>query len=161
MNGKIPVGILGATGMVGQQFVKFLQNHPWFEIDLAGRERPLGRQALSRSHQLATGWRDARERATIPVEECKPGNAPRLVFSAMDASVATEIEQDFRAGRPRGRLQFAQPSHGAGCSAADSRNESGSSEDHSATSSAGAAGRGRSRPIRIAPRWCWPWRSRR
>jgi aspartate-semialdehyde dehydrogenase len=33
--------------------------------------------------------------AGLPVEECKPGNAPRLLFSAMDASVATEIERAF------------------------------------------------------------------
>jgi aspartate-semialdehyde dehydrogenase len=33
--------------------------------------------------------------ATLSVEECKPGNAPRLLFSAMDASVATEIERAF------------------------------------------------------------------
>jgi len=31
MQPKIEVGILGATGMVGQQFAKFLQGHPWFE----------------------------------------------------------------------------------------------------------------------------------
>ena len=32
MEEKIPVGILGATGMVGQNYVKLLQNHPWFKI---------------------------------------------------------------------------------------------------------------------------------
>ena len=97
MNGqKIEVGILGATGMVGQHFVKFLAGPSLVRSDLAGRERPLGRQAVSRSHQLAPGRRDARLRCDhLAVEECKPGNAPRLVFSAMDASVATEIEQAF------------------------------------------------------------------
>jgi len=60
MEPKISVGILGATGMVGQHFVKFLQNHPWFEISwLAASDRSAG----------------------------KP--------SAMDASVATEIEREF------------------------------------------------------------------
>ncbi len=63
---------------------------------LAGRERSLGRQAVSRSYQLAAGRRDAAGMSRIiKVEECKPGNAPRLVFSSMDASVATEIEQAF------------------------------------------------------------------
>ena len=33
---RIPIGILGATGMVGQHFVKFLQNHPWFDIAWLG-----------------------------------------------------------------------------------------------------------------------------
>jgi aspartate-semialdehyde dehydrogenase len=93
---KIPVGILGATGMVGQHFVKFLQNHPWFEIAwLAASDRSAGKP-----YREATSWRlDGLMPHTvepIKVEECKPGNgAPRLVFSAMDASVATEIERAF------------------------------------------------------------------
>src|SRR3989338_3199164 len=41
---KIPVGILGATGMVGQRFIGLLQNHPWFEIVvLAASERSAGK----------------------------------------------------------------------------------------------------------------------
>ncbi len=51
--------------------------------------------------------------ADLVVEECKPGNAPRLLFSAMDASVATEIERAFAAGRPRGGLELEEPPHGA------------------------------------------------
>ena len=38
----IEVGILGATGMVGQQFIALLANHPWFKVDVARRERALG-----------------------------------------------------------------------------------------------------------------------
>jgi len=30
MSEKLRVGILGATGMVGQRFIKLLDNHPWF-----------------------------------------------------------------------------------------------------------------------------------
>ena len=33
---RIPIGILGATGMVGQNFIKFLQGHPWFDIAWLG-----------------------------------------------------------------------------------------------------------------------------
>ncbi len=33
MNPKIKVGVLGATGAVGQRFIQMLQGHPWFEID--------------------------------------------------------------------------------------------------------------------------------
>jgi aspartate-semialdehyde dehydrogenase len=96
---RIEVGILGATGMVGQHFIKFLQGHPWFEITwLGASDRSAGKPYCE-----ATSWR---LNGTMPpkvegttVDECKPGNAPRLVFSAMDASVATEIEQAFaRAG---------------------------------------------------------------
>jgi len=92
---RIPVGILGATGMVGQQFVKFLQNHPWFDIAwMAASDRSAGK-----AYCEATSWRlDGAMPAAVRnlrVNECKPVNAPRLVFSAMDASVATEIEREF------------------------------------------------------------------
>ncbi|HXA65853.1 MAG TPA: aspartate-semialdehyde dehydrogenase [Bryobacteraceae bacterium] len=92
---RIEIGILGATGMVGQQFVKFLQNHPWFEITWLGASD----RSAGKTYREATSWRlDGTMPANvqnIKVEDCKPGNAPRLVFSSMDASVATEIEQAF------------------------------------------------------------------
>jgi len=96
METRIPVGILGATGMVGQHFVKFLQNHPWFEIAwVAASDRSAGKP-----YREATAWRlDGLMPSGVEqmkVDECKTGNgAPRLVFSAMDASVATEIERAF------------------------------------------------------------------
>ncbi len=41
---KIPVGILGATGMVGQRFIQLLESHPWFEVAwLAASERSYGK----------------------------------------------------------------------------------------------------------------------
>ena len=92
---RIPVGILGATGMVGQQFVKFLQNHPWFEIAWMGASD----RSAGKPYREATGWRlDGAMPADVwnmEVHECKPANAPRLMFSSMDASVATEIEREF------------------------------------------------------------------
>ncbi len=92
---RIPVGILGATGMVGQHFVKFLQNHPWFDLTWLGASD----RSAGKPYSEATTWRlDGVMPAAVAsykVEECKPGNAPRLVFSATDASVATEIEQAF------------------------------------------------------------------
>ena len=96
MNGpRIEVGILGATGMVGQQFMKFLQNHPWFEITWLGASD----RSAGKTYREATSWRlDGVMPANVEalkVQDCKPGNAPRLVFSSMDASVATEIEQAF------------------------------------------------------------------
>jgi aspartate-semialdehyde dehydrogenase len=96
---RIEVGILGATGMVGQQFVRFLEGHPWFDLTWIGASD----RSAGRKYREATKWRlaaDAPESvARLTVEECKPGSAPRLVFSAMDASVATEIEREFaRAG---------------------------------------------------------------
>jgi aspartate-semialdehyde dehydrogenase len=95
METRIEVGILGATGMVGQHFVKFLQGHPWFNLKwLGASDRSAGKK-----YRDAMKWHLAGavpdEVAEQTVEESKPGNAPRLLFSAMDASVATEIERAF------------------------------------------------------------------
>ncbi|MFN3322106.1 MAG: aspartate-semialdehyde dehydrogenase [Bryobacteraceae bacterium] len=101
MQQKIPVGILGATGMVGQHFVKFLQGHPWFEITWLGASD----RSAGKPYSEATSWRldgpMPESVANLPVYECRPSDdAPRLVFSATDSSVATEIEQAFaRSGR--------------------------------------------------------------
>ena len=86
---------MGATGMVGQHFVKFLQGHPWFNLTwLGASDRSAGKK-----YKDAADWRLAgvapEAIADSTVEECTPGNAPKLLFSAMDASVATEIEQAF------------------------------------------------------------------
>jgi len=93
--GKIEVGVLGATGMVGQNFIKFLQGHPWFQITwLGASDRSVGKR-----YAEVTAWRLSGEMPEavrdLMVEECRPGNAPRLLFSAMDASVATDIERAF------------------------------------------------------------------
>jgi aspartate-semialdehyde dehydrogenase len=102
MNGnRIPVGILGATGMVGQQFVNFLQNHPWFDIVWMGAsDRSAGKPYCeATSWRLAGAMPDAVRQ--LKVHECRPLSsdgevaAPRLMFSSMDASVATEIEREF------------------------------------------------------------------
>jgi len=95
MQTKIPVGILGATGMVGQHFVKFLQNHPWFELTWVGASD----RSAGKKYGEATSWRleGAMPEAVagLTVRDCKPGDAPKVMFSAMDASVATEIERAF------------------------------------------------------------------
>ena len=96
---KIPVGVLGATGMVGQHFVRFLRNHPLFELTWVGASD----RSSGKKYRDATAWRldgtMPEATADLTVEACQPGNAPKLVFSATDASVATEIEQAFaRAG---------------------------------------------------------------
>ena len=95
MERRIDVGVLGATGMVGQQFVLQLANHPWFRLAwLGASERSAGQR-----YGDAAPWRlptpPSREIADMRVEAAQPGNAPELVFSAMDASVAGAIEQAF------------------------------------------------------------------
>ncbi len=94
---KIKVGILGATGTVGQRFVQLLENHPWFEVsELAASEKSAGK---TYEEAIEGRWKIS---ADIPsyarkmkVKECKPNLNCKLVFSALDASIATEIEQDF------------------------------------------------------------------
>jgi aspartate-semialdehyde dehydrogenase len=92
---RIPVGILGATGMVGQSFVQFLQGHPWFEVTFLGASD----RSAGKAYAEATAWRLSGAMpasvASMVVQECKPDGAPAIVFSAMDASVATEIERAF------------------------------------------------------------------
>jgi len=45
MKKKIPVGVLAATGSVGQRFIQLLDNHPWFEVvALSASERSQGRK---------------------------------------------------------------------------------------------------------------------
>jgi aspartate-semialdehyde dehydrogenase len=99
MANKIPVGVLGATGAVGQKFIKLLENHPWFELtELAASDRSAGK-----SYKDAAIWR---QYTPIPdqvkdrvVKPCEPGLACRVVFSGLDSSVAGEVEEDFaRAG---------------------------------------------------------------
>ena len=92
---RIQVGVLGATGMVGQEFVSFLQNHPWFDLVWLGASD----RSAGKPYHEATSWRLGGECPPyvrdIVVTECKPAGAPKLVFSATDASVATEIERAF------------------------------------------------------------------
>jgi aspartate-semialdehyde dehydrogenase len=94
---QLDVGILGATGVVGQRFVSRLAQHPWFRPTwLAASERSEGRP-----YRAAAPWRLNEpipdEVASKHLESCVPGRGPRVVFSALDASVAGEIEQAFAA----------------------------------------------------------------
>jgi aspartate-semialdehyde dehydrogenase len=96
MQTRIEVGVLGATGMVGQHFIRFLQGHPWFDLTwLGASDRSAGKK-----YRDAMTWHLGAVPETVAgrtVDECKPGSAPRLLFSAMDAGVATEIERAFAA----------------------------------------------------------------
>ena len=91
----IPVGILGATGMVGQQFIALLANHPWFKVEWLGASQ----RSEGKAYHAAAAWRlpgrPPDDVANRTVEAAAPGHAPRLVFSGLDASVAGEIETAF------------------------------------------------------------------
>src|ERR1700751_2228312 len=95
MSNKIPVGILGATGIVGQRFVQMLEHHPWFEVAwLAASDRSEGR-----AYGEAARWRlktAIPERvAKMVVSPAKPEGAPKVIFAALDASIAAEMEPAF------------------------------------------------------------------
>ncbi len=96
MNEKTKVAILGATGSVGQKFIELLIDHPWFEIaELAASERSAGK-----NYGDATNWvmhtplpdyiRDMKVVKSDPQLV-----SSKVIFSAMDASVAGPIEEDF------------------------------------------------------------------
>ena len=92
---RIDVGVLGATGMVGQQFIMQLAEHPWFRpVWLAASERSEGR-----SYADAAAWHldgaPPESVAAQRVEACTPGRGPRLMFSALDANAAKDIEPAF------------------------------------------------------------------
>jgi aspartate-semialdehyde dehydrogenase len=94
---KIKVGVLGATGTVGQRFIQLLDGHPWFEIsDLAASERSAGRsygESMIGRWKLETPiptWAEGME-----IKECTPGLDCSVVFSAMDSSVAGPVEEAF------------------------------------------------------------------
>jgi aspartate-semialdehyde dehydrogenase len=94
-NQKIPVGILGATGSVGQKFIELLANHPWFEITaLAASER-----SSERPYREAVNWfmptPIPSNFAHLPVQRCEPDLDCKIVFSGLDSSVAGAIEIKF------------------------------------------------------------------
>ncbi|HWF85763.1 MAG TPA: aspartate-semialdehyde dehydrogenase [Vicinamibacterales bacterium] len=95
----IPVGILGATGMVGQQFIALLARHPWFRVAWLGASQ----RSEGKAYRDASAWRLpvplSDDVARMTVDAATPGRAPALVFSGLDSSVAGEIESAFaRAG---------------------------------------------------------------
>ena len=92
---SVPVGILGATGMVGQQFVALLSQHPWFKVEWLGASQ----RSAGKAFRDAAAWRLSDplpdDVASRVVEATVPGGAPKLVFSGLDSSVAGEIEAAF------------------------------------------------------------------
>jgi aspartate-semialdehyde dehydrogenase len=95
------VGILGATGMVGQRFIQLLNNHPWFEIAwLAASDRSAGK-----TYAEACRWKldtplPSRIAAMMLQPNVPEGSAvelPKIIFAALDADIARELEPKFAA----------------------------------------------------------------
>ncbi len=95
------IGILGATGMVGQRFIQMLHTHPWFEIAwLAASDRSAGK-----TFGEACRWKlDTPLPAEIAAMTVQPnlpelavGELPKIIFAALDADHARELEPKFAA----------------------------------------------------------------
>jgi aspartate-semialdehyde dehydrogenase len=98
---KRKVAVLGATGAVGQSFIRLLDNHPWFELaSLAASERSAGKTYADAARWIGDTPIPDRIAAT-EVVACDPDSVDAdIVFSALDSGVAGEVEQRFaEAGR--------------------------------------------------------------
>jgi aspartate-semialdehyde dehydrogenase len=95
MSAKIPVCILGATGTVGQKFVRLLADHPWFEIAAVAASSA----SAGKRYGDVVRWREQADLpsriAELTVAECAPPLPGAVAFSALDADVAGPIEQAF------------------------------------------------------------------
>ncbi len=92
---RVPVAILGATGNVGQRLITLLEKHPWFDIKaLCASEKSQGLKFKD-----IVDWRQAKslskEIGEMVVSAPEPNLPVRVVFSALDSSVAGEIEESF------------------------------------------------------------------
>ena len=95
MSKKLPVGILGATGVVGQRFIQMLEHHPWFEAAwLAASDRSEGK-----TYAEAARWRLKTAMpaniAEMKVSPATPEGAPKIIFAALDSAIAAEMEPRF------------------------------------------------------------------
>ena len=97
---RIPVAVLGATGAVGQTFIRLLDGHPFFRVaEVAASERSAGR-----AFREAMTWHEGllpEDVADLRVSPCDPEAVEsKIVFSALDSSVAGDVEKAFaQAGR--------------------------------------------------------------
>lgn len=99
MTPRLPVAILGATGTVGQKFVRLLADHPWFEIAAVAASS----NSAGKRYGDAVRWREPvplpDRIADLVVQPCVPPLEGRIVFSAIETELAIEVEQAFaRAG---------------------------------------------------------------
>jgi aspartate-semialdehyde dehydrogenase len=95
------IGILGATGMVGQRFIQLLENHPWFQVTwLAASDRSSGKR-----YEDAVRWKldtpIPASVAKLPVSPATPeqnaDGVPEIIFAALDTDIARELEPKFAA----------------------------------------------------------------
>lgn len=97
MQSRHKIGILGATGMVGQRFIQLMERHPWFEVAwLAASDRSSGKlYGEAVRWKLDTPLPD--HIAALPMSPATPEGAPKVIFAALDADIARDMEPRFAA----------------------------------------------------------------
>ena len=93
---RIPVGVLGATGMVGQRFIELLQGHPWFElVGVAASEQHGGRAYAESTRWRLPGSEMPASVASLPVVACRPDALTdvKIVFSALPGGEETNTAE--------------------------------------------------------------------
>lgn len=93
---KFQVGILGATGSVGQRFIQMLDMHPWFSITtLIASHKSMGK-----TYEEAVSWKQSTpippQIRSVKIRSCDDTDIPcDFVFSGLDSSVAGPVEEEF------------------------------------------------------------------
>lgn len=103
MSGKLKVGILGGTGMVGQRFISLLENHPWFEVTtIAASPRSAGKtyaEAVEGRWKMTSPMPEAvKDLVVMNVNEVeKVAEQVDFVFSAVDMTKEEikKIEEEY------------------------------------------------------------------
>ncbi|TFK43994.1 aspartate-semialdehyde dehydrogenase [Crucibulum laeve] len=96
--GRIKVGVLGATGTVGQRFIVLLSQHPWFVLHALGASP----RSAGKKYKDAVNWKQTVRTPNgvgdMIVKECKASEFEdcKIVFSGLDADAAGDIESEFR-----------------------------------------------------------------
>ena len=97
MQTRHKIGILGATGVIGQRFIQLLEGHPWFEITwLAASDKSSGKP-----YSEAARWKLETPLpshiSSMVVSPASPEGAPGIIFAALDSDIARELEPKFAA----------------------------------------------------------------
>lgn len=98
---KIPVQLIGSTGLVGRQMISLLSNHPWFEITKLSGARSIGKTLKEVDPSFVRS-----KYASWKIEDSQPNEA-KLVFSALGATVAKDLEREYLG---RGKTIFSNAS---------------------------------------------------